>query len=173
MAGSVRVFIASSLDGFIAGGGDDLSWLPEPDPGGEDYGFGAFMAETAAMVMGRNTFDVVAGFPEWPYGDTPVFVATSRPLDPPRPTVGAVSGTPARMLEQVRASAPGSVYVDGGVLIRAFLDAGLVDEITVTVIPVILGAGIPLFAGTAERRALTLVDSRSYPSGLVQLRYSA
>ena len=81
MAGGVRVFIACSLDGFIAGPDDDLSWLPAADAGGEDYGYGAFIAETAAILMGRSTYDVAAGFPNWPYGSLLVFVARSRPLD--------------------------------------------------------------------------------------------
>lgn len=177
----VRVFIACSLDGFIAGPGDDLSWLPPPDPSGEDYGYGAFMAETAALLMGRRTYDVVAGFDPWPYGETPVFVATSRPLaagpgpEPERgavpPTVRAVTGTPAELLAAVQAAAPGPVYLDGGALIRSFLAAGLVDRLVVSVVPVVLGAGLPLFAGTEGQVALALQDVRSYPTGLVQLEY--
>jgi dihydrofolate reductase len=172
VAGSVRVFIACSLDGFIAGPDDDLSWLPGPDPDGEDYGYAAFMAETGAILMGRSSYDVVAGFPTWPYGDVPVLVATSRPLAPVVPTVTPISGSPAELLAAVRSRVEGNVYLDGGALIRSFLDAGLVDELTVTVVGVILGSGAPLFAGVARRRALRLLDSRSYPSGLVQLRYS-
>ena len=113
----------------------------------------------------------VLGFDGWPYGDTPVFVATSRPLDPVVPTVLAVGGQAERILDAVRAVTDGNIYVDGGVLIRQFMAAGLIDELTVTIVPVILGAGSPLFAGLAERRRLTLVGSRSYPSGLVTLDY--
>jgi dihydrofolate reductase len=174
MAGSVRVFIACSLDGFIAGPGGDLSWLPGPD-GGEDYGYDAFMAETTAILMGRATYDVAAAFEPWPYGAKPVFVATSRPLDPVASTVSAIAGTPAELLATVRASMPGAapvVYLDGGTLIRSFLDESLIDELTVTVVGVILGAGVPLFAGTARRHRLRLTAAVPYPSGLVQLRYA-
>jgi dihydrofolate reductase len=171
MPGLVRVFIACSLDGFIAGQDDDLSWLPPPDPGGEDYGYGAFMAETAALLMGRSTYDVVAGFSSWPYGDTPVFVATSRPLDPVVETVAAVGGSPAELLAAVRERVDGNVYLDGGRLIRSFLDAGLVDELVVTVVGVILGSGAPLFAGVGKRHELELLSATPYPSCLVQLRY--
>ena len=169
MTGPVRVFIASSLDGFIAGLGDDLSWLPAD--GGEDHGYAEFMAGTAALLIGRTTYDVVLGFDEWPYGDTPVFVATSRPLDPLVPTVRVVRGEPGSMLAAVREVTTGGVYVDGGVLIRQFLSAGLIDELTVTVVPCILGAGTPLFAGVGERHRLTLLGSRAYESGLVTLTY--
>ncbi len=169
LTGKVRVFIATSLDGFIAGPDDDLSWLPAD--GGEDHGYDEFMAKTAALVIGRTTYDVVLGFAEWPYGETPVFVATSRPLDPVSSTVHAVGGEPDRILAAVRAVTDGNIYLDGGALIRQFMAAGLIDELTVTIVPVILGAGSPLFAGLAERRRLTLIGSRSYPSGLVTLDY--
>ena len=171
MSGRVRIFIACSLDGFIAGTEDDLSWLPEPDPA-EDYGYGAFMAETGTILMGRGTYDVAAAFPEWPYGDTPVLVATSRPLEPVAKTVKAVKGTPAKILAAARRKAgDGDVYLDGGALIRSFLDAGLVDELVVTLVPTILGTGAPLFAGTAGRHQLVPRETRTFPSGLTQLRY--
>jgi dihydrofolate reductase len=169
--GPVRVFIATSLDGFIAGPGDDLSWLPEG--GGEDHGYDDFMAEIGAVLMGRTTYDVVLGMPSpWPFGDTPVFIATSRPLEPVVPTVRAVAGQPEQMLAAVRdVVADGGIYADGGVLIRQFLAAGLIDDLTVTIVPVILGAGTPLFAGLPERHRLTLTGSQAYGSGLVTLKY--
>ena len=197
MAGRVRVFIACSLDGFIAGEDDDLSWLPgvggdgQPEGAGaadevagddagagdasapDDHGFGAFFAQVGALLMGRRTYDVVAGFDRWFYDDTPVLVATSRPLgEPAAPTVRAVSGTPQELLAQARGVAgEANVYVDGGALIRQFLDAGLIDEITVSIIPVILGRGIPLFAGATARTPLELVEQRESDGTLVQLRY--
>lgn len=174
MAGSLRVFIAMSLDGFIAGEGDDLSWLPIPEEGGEDYGYADHMRRTAAILMGRRSYDVIAGFEgPWPYGDTPVFVTTSRPLTPAAPTVQAITGeTAADLVAEVqRAVGDGGIYVDGGQLIRSLLDAGLIDELTITVIPIILGAGAPLFAGAALRHRLELLGSEDYDNGLVQLRY--
>jgi dihydrofolate reductase len=170
--GPVSVFIACSLDGFIAGPDDDLSWLPTGD--GEDYGFDAFFAGIGAMVMGRNTYRVVEGFGgDWPYGDVPVLVATTRPLEPIRPTVRAIRGTAHELLEQARSVTDRGIYVDGGDVIRQFLDAGLIDELTVTVVPAILGAGAPLFAGATHRRSLALVESKAFRTGLVQLRYQS
>ncbi len=183
MPGTTQVFIACSLDGFIAGTGDDLSWLTSAGDGGDneggagdsdDHGFGAFFARVGALLMGRRTYDVVKGFEgDWFYGDKPVLVATSRPLgEPAAPTVRAVSGSPHELLEAAReAAGDGIVYVDGGVLIRSFLDAGLIGEMTVSLIPVILGEGIPLFAGAARRAQLELLDARPTSGGLVQLRY--
>ena len=175
MPGEAQIFLAMSLDGFIAGPGDDLSWLPEPNEGDEgepvDHGFDAFMATVGALLMGRRSYEVVKTLGGWYYGETPVLVATSRPLgDPIAPTVSAVSGSPRELLAKAREVAgERHVYVDGGALIRSFLDEGLIDEMTITLIPVILGAGIPLFAGVRERHKLKLVETRT--QGLVQLRY--
>lgn len=170
--GPVQVFIACSLDGFIAGPGDDLSWLPAGD--GEDYGFDRFLSGIGAIIMGRNTYAVVEGFAGgWPYGEIPVLVATTRPLaSPAYPTVRPVRGTAPELLQQARDVTVDGVYVDGGDVIRQFLDAGLIEELTVTVVPVVLGSGAPLFAGATRRRSLELVGSKAFPSGLVQLRYT-
>jgi dihydrofolate reductase len=172
MPGLVRVFIATSLDGFIAGPDHDLSWLPDPRPG-EDFGYEAFMARTGAILMGRSTYEIAAGFDPWPYGDTPVLVATRRELDEPAaPTVEPVSGTPQELVGLAHEAAVGrDIYLDGGDLIRQVLDAGLVDELTITVIPVILGAGFPLFTGAA-RHTLRLESTRLFEGGILQLRYA-
>ena len=131
------------------------------------------MAATGAILMGRGSYDGLLDMGYgWPYGDTPVLVATTRPLEPAAATVSAVSGTPAEMVAAARAAAGGrGVYADGGALIRTLLDAGLVDEAIVTVIGVILGAGTPLFAGATARRTLALQSATTFAGGLVQLRY--
>jgi dihydrofolate reductase len=173
MTARVRVFIASSLDGFIAGPDDDLSWLPTPDPEITDFGYGAFMARIGALLMGRRTYDVVEGFGgDWPYGQRPVLVATRNPLELKIPTVRAVEGSVLELIEQAREAAGElDVYIDGGDLIRQALDAGLIDEVILSVIPTILGAGTPLFAGHPRRHDLTLVSSQTFNGGLVQLTY--
>lgn len=167
----VRVFMAMSLDGYIAGPNDEIDWL-EAGADAEDT-FAPFMQSIGAMLMGRRTYDVVAGLgDEWPYGDTPVLVATHRDLDASRPTVRAVQGTISEMLDQARAAAgTRDVYLDGGQLIRNALDAGLVDDMVVTVIPTVLGAGISLFAGAEKRSRLELLSSRELGGNLVELRY--
>ena len=178
MQAPIRVFIACSLDGFIAGPDGDLSWLPVPQAGGEDYGYGEHMAQTAAILMGRSTYDAVTEMDpggEWFYGETPLFVATHRPLgEPPAgATVHAVSGDPVDLVAAVQAKiGVGGIYADGGELIRQLLDAALIDELVVTVVPVILGSGPPLFAGAGRRHQLELQGTSSYENGLVQLRYA-
>lgn len=168
----VRVFIASSLDGFIAGPNDELDWLPQHGSGAEDT-FAPFMKEVGALLMGRRTYDVVCGFEgAWFYGETPVLIATQRPLVAKVPTVRAVSGTIGELIDHaIRAAAGRDVYIDGGTLIRSALDAGLVDEMIVTIVPIVLGQGMPLFAGVRGRNPLALVSSRPIGADMVQLRY--
>lgn len=167
----VRVFIATSLDGFIAGADDDLSWLPPHGAGAEDT-FTPFIAEIGVILMGRRTHDVVSRFDgPWPY-PVPVLVATSRPLDGARADVSAVGGPIDVLVRGAREVAGAKdVYLDGGALIRAALDADLVDLLTVTVVPVVLGAGIPLFAGATRRHALELETVRPIGAGMVQITY--
>lgn len=169
--GKVRVFMASSVDGFIAGPNDDLDWLGGGE-GVEDT-FAPFFAQVGVMLMGRRTYDVVSGFEgAWPYGDTPVLVATSRLLDDARASVRGVSGAIESLVDQARAVAgTRDVYVDGGALVRSALDAGLVDDLTLTVMPTILGRGVSLFAGCERRHGLELQGCRPIGGGLVQLTY--
>lgn len=171
MPARVQVFIASSLDGFIAGPADELDWLPTHAEV-EDT-FTPFLAGIGALLMGRRTFEVVQAMEgPWPYGDVPVLVASHRELSSPPPTVRRVQGDIAELVaEAKRTAGEKDVYLDGGQMIREALDGGLIDEITLTVIPTVLGRGIPLFAGAARRHALELIDQRHIGLGLVQLRY--
>ena len=166
----VRAFLASSLDGFIAGPQDQLDWLPGHDAG-EDT-FTPFMRQVGAILMGRRTYDVVEAFDgPWPYGEVPVLVATTRPLHPKHPTLRPVQGCIGELLaEASRCAGARDVYVDGGVMVRAALDAGRLDELTLTLIPILLGEGIRLFNG-GSRRALTCESVREIGGGMVQLRY--
>jgi len=182
--GRVRVYIASSLDGFIAGPHDDIAWLDAPRPAWapmaappwastapDAVGYDEFMADVGAILMGRRTYDVVAAMDvEWPYGDVPVIVATGRPLEPEAPSVTTASAPIDNLVAEAREAARGKdVYVDGGSIIRQALDAGLIDELIVTLHPTLLGAGHPLFAGVESRHHITVRDVRRYGDGLVQL----
>lgn len=174
MTGRIRVYIATSFDGFIAGPNDELDWLGAPTPDRElpegVLGFDAFMAEVGAMVMGRRTYDVVAAMEGWFYGETPILVPTHRPLAPKVPTVRATRGSIDAILDEALEVAAGKdVYVDGGATVRDALDAGRVDEMVVTVIPILLGRGLPLFEGLRARHRLEIVYHRDYGGGAVQL----
>jgi dihydrofolate reductase len=162
----VRVYLACSLDGFIAGPDNDLSWLAPPDPAPtgptEALEFGEFMAQVGVMLMGRVTHDTVAAMGEWPYGEMPVLVATRRPLQPGAPSVRAVQGDIAELLaEACQTAGDKDVYLDGGALVRQALAANLVDELVLTWVPIVLGDGVSLFKGL-ERQNFEFVAQHSY-----------
>ncbi|MCB9896039.1 MAG: dihydrofolate reductase [Planctomycetes bacterium] len=168
----VRAFMAMSLDGFIAGPNDNMDWLHAYE--GHEDTFTPFYAQIGALLMGRRSYDVVCGFNvPWPYGETPVMVATHRELKPLAPTISTCAGTIEEVVEKAKAvAAPKDVYIDGGQLIRQAMDAGLVDEITATMIPSVLGKGIPLFHGLETAHRLKLISTRPIGAGLVELKYA-
>jgi len=165
------VFIGTSVDGFIARANGDLDWLP-PD-GGEPHGYDEFMATVDALVIGRKTFETVLTFDAWPYGDKPVFVLSSRPLAPapPAAVVERMSGDPVEIVSQLAARGIRHVYVDGGITIQRFLQDGLIQRLIITRVPVLIGAGIPLFGVTQRDIVLKHIGTRQYASGLVQSEY--
>lgn len=168
----VRIFLATSLDGFIAGNNDDLSWLPEPDAGSVDSGYADHMSKIGCLLFGRRTYDVVQNLDGWSYPPIPMHVATTRPLETGNPHVRAVTGSIEELIAQAREAAQGKdVYLDGGDLIRQAMDAGLVDHLVITMIPIALGEGIPLFAGCKSRHPLELQSHRQLDQGMVQLIY--
>jgi dihydrofolate reductase len=166
------VFIGASLDGFIARTDGSLDWLQPGDA--EPHGYDEFMATVDALVIGRKTFEKVLTFDAWPYGAKPVFALSSRPL-PPAPAgalVERMSGDPSEIVSQLVARGLRHIYVDGGVTIQRFLQAGLIQRLIITRVPVLIGAGIPLFGATPRDIALNHVATRQYASGLVQSEYT-
>ena len=166
------VYIATSVDGYIARPDGGLDWLARVEVAGEDYGYAAFFAGVDALVIGRNTYDTVLGFGQWPYTGKRCVVLTHRPAEP-RDGVEFFAGEPGSLLERLALDGIRHVYLDGGAVIRQCLAVGLVDELTLSLIPIVLGAGIRLFAGGEPELGLRLVECRSWPTGLVQLRYRA
>jgi dihydrofolate reductase len=163
------VFLATSVDGYIARPDGGLDWLKPFE--GQEHGYTAFYKSVDAVVIGRGTYDVVLTFPGWAYGRKRVIVCTHRAAAPSHGE--EITGEEPRALaERLDREGVERVYLDGGALIRSFLREGLVDEMTITVVPIVLGSGIPLFAAGLPERPLKLVDARTYPSGLVQLRYA-
>ncbi|MBE0642798.1 MAG: dihydrofolate reductase [Bacteroidetes bacterium] len=170
----ISVFIATSLDGFIAREDGAIDWLPAPMESGEDYGYGAFFESVDAIVMGRNTFELVLTFGAWPYGEKPVVVLSSRDLVfPPQvpPSVSQLGGSPESVVRRLSDRGYAYLYIDGGTTIQGFLREGLVDEIIITRIPVLIGSGIPLFGPLEADIPLRHVETRSFESGIVQSRY--
>ncbi|CAM2007016.1 dihydrofolate reductase family protein [Acanthopleuribacter pedis] len=176
----VRVYLACSLDGFIAGPDHDLSWLPSyaddspaalaRDTGSIDYE--TFIADVGAMLMGRRTYDVVRGFGgDWHYGDLPIHVATTRALDDAPPAaVKAVRGSIATLITEAKAAARGkNLYLDGGDLIRQAADADLIDHFIITYAPVALGRGTPLFGLIQNYYHLEITGSYRHDYGMLQV----
>ena len=166
----VVVYVAMSLDGFIAGPDGQLDWLEGAAAAGEDYGFEDLLRGVDAVAMGRRTWDVIAGIDDLPYGDRPLYVFTHRPA-PARAGVTFWQRDPAAAVADWAERGHRAVYVDGGTLVSAFLAEGLVDALTITVVPTLLGAGLPLFHDRARSTALALEGVQHWPSGMVQLRY--
>ena len=167
------MFIAVSLDGYIARADGSIDWLDAVGRPDEDYGFARFYAAVDALVMGRRTYETALGFPEWPYAGKRCIVLTHDPATArgtARHGEELHAGDVAALVERLGSEGVGRVYVDGGVVISQFLAAGLIDDLTVSVIPILLGSGARLFDRIPER-TLTLVSSRAYESGLVQLEY--
>lgn len=172
------VFIATSLDGFISRKDGSIDWLNEANQlvtAGEDCGYKVFSESVDVLVMGRHTFDLVRTFDAWPYGDKRVVVLSSRAVEIPddwRKTVSSSSEAPDVLLQRLETEGFRHVYVDGGITIQRFLAAGLINELTVTLIPVLLGEGRPLFGPLEKDVKLKLVQSKVYEFGFVQLTYA-
>ncbi len=166
----ISVFIAHSVDGYIATDDDSLDWLFAAAPDGEDYGYEAFMSDVDAVAMGRGSYDFIKGFTELPYGERPIYVFSSQTFEP-REHFTFWARTPREAVAEWEAAGITHVYVDGGHLISQFLEAGLVDDLTLTSVPVLLGSGRPLFHRIGTSTPLRLVDSQAFPSGMLNRRY--
>ncbi|MBM3107937.1 dihydrofolate reductase [Pseudomonas sp. P66] len=163
------VYIATSLDGFIARESGELDWLMVATTSSDDHGYAAYMASVDTLVMGRNTYEKVLTFGEWPYPHKRVVVLSS--------TLGAAPGVEvhpgpiADLVEHLRDTGAKSLYLDGGQVVQSFLREGRVDELTITRIPVLLGNGIPLFGALSKDVALQHMRSTTFENGFVQSTY--
>jgi len=166
------VFVGTSLDGFIARLDGRFDFLPAAE--GEPHGYEEFIATVDAIVMGRNTYEVVLAMAEWPYGTRPVFVLSSRalPAAPAGAVVERMDAPPAEVYATLQARGYRHVYVDGGLTAQSFLRAGLVDSLTITRVPVLIGAGIPLFGPLDADLQLGHVATRTLAGGAVQCEYA-
>jgi dihydrofolate reductase len=169
---TVSVFVGTSADGFLARRDGTYDFL---DPhGNEPHGFEEFFATIDTLVIGRGTFEIVAAFPEWPYGDRRVVALSSRPLDFSKirnARLEQMAGEPAEILKKLEGEGTKHIYVDGGITIQRFLAAGLVNRLIVTRVPVLIGDGIPLFGPVPRDIQLTLVAVRHFKTGMVQAEY--
>lgn len=170
------VYIATSVDGFIAGADGDIDWLLRPEYAVSllnGLSYEAFIADIDALVMGRHTYEKVRAFPEWPYGDLPVVVLSTQPPSPHETGhVRWMNGEPAAIVAQLAEQGCGHLYIDGGQTVQRFLQAGLIDELTMTRVPLLLGSGIPLFGADGPEQRLRLLAVTQSDNGFVQERYA-
>ncbi len=177
MRAKSSVFVAATLDGFIARSDGSIDWLNEANksvPAGEDCGFAQFMSGIDVLIMGRNTFEQVLSFNAWPYGSTPVVVMSHRKIKFPShlpESISTSSETPKDIVERLSAAGARRLYIDGGLTIQSFISAGLIDDITVTTIPVLIGTGKRLFGPLEGDVHLLHERTLSYPFGFVQNTY--
>jgi dihydrofolate reductase len=164
-------FVGTSVDGFIARRNGDFDFLPEG--GGEPHGYDEFMASVDVLVIGRNTFEKVLSFEQWPYGDKRVVVLSSRAIAPNirGAVIEHMSGSPAEITARLAAGGAGHAYIDGGITVQRFLRAGLIQRLVITRVPVLIGEGIPLFGALPHDVQLRHVLTTTYPSGLVKSEY--
>lgn len=168
------VYIATSLDGYIATSDDGLDWLyAVPNPDNDDYGYADFIKGIDALVMGRKTFEKVLTFDSWPY-TKPVFVLSNSLNQLPevvKNKAEKVSGVLRMLVKQLNAKGYRNLYVDGGSTIRSFLAEDLIDEMTITRVPVLLGSGIPLFTQLTDTLTFEHQKTEVLSSALVKSHY--
>ena len=167
-----KVFIATSLDGYIADKSGGIDWLHAlPNPDNIDMGYSEFISQIDALVMGRTTFETVCRFDiDWPY-QKPVFVLSNSLTAIPekyKDKAVHIKGSLKEILEQIHAKGFYRLYIDGGRTIQSFLTEDLIDEITITLIPYLLGGGIPLFTELPKRLDFECADSKIYLEKIVQ-----
>lgn len=171
-----HIMMAMSLDGFVARKDHTLDWLNKQPTENEDHGFFEFMDSVDALVMGSGSLRTVLGFGEWPY-QKPV-IALSRTMtkqDLPEHLQDKIefsTASPKALWSTLGERGYKRIYVDGGAIIRSFLKAGLVQDMKITMVPILLGEGIRIFGETEGDIDLELTSATSFPSGLVGLHYT-
>jgi dihydrofolate reductase len=172
--GIVSIFIATSLDGYIAKPNDDLSFLKIVEKEGEDYGYAQFTNTIDTIILGRKTYDYVLkeiGSSHYDNGARDVYVITRTE----KPSVGRTTfytGNLTELITQLKAKNTKNIYCDGGAeLIDALLKTDLIDEFIISIIPVLVGGGTRLFKDGRPEQALELIGSKTFDTGLTQLYY--
>jgi dihydrofolate reductase len=165
------VFIATSLDGFIARPDGSIDWLTDPAEKPGDTGYQEFMAVIDTVVLGRKTYETVLGFDFWPYEGKQVEVLSSTlPAEADERII--VHRTLDGLVQTLNDRGAKRVYADGGGVIQTFLRAGLLNELTITTVPVLIGAGIPLFGELDHDVHLTHNATRTLNGGFTQSDYT-
>lgn len=177
MLAKCSVFIATSLDGFISRVDGSIDWLMKANalaPPGEDCGYKSFMSTVDGLVMGRHSFEKVLSFDPWPYENLPVVVMSSQSIGIPqhlKTCVSTSSETPINLVKRLTKEGFKHLYIDGGITIQRFIVDHLIDELTITLIPVLLGSGRSLFGPITDDIELSHLKTKCFDGGFVQLQY--
>ncbi len=164
----VVLYIASSLDGYIARPEGDVDWLFHD----QDYGYSEFISRVGTVVMGRVTYEQILTFGEYPYPGTTGYVLSRTKAGERDENVQFLAGDLSKLVAEWKAESDKNIWlVGGGQVVREFLLHDVIDEFVLSFQPVLLGKGMPLFPPPTPQLSLTLVDSHAYDSGLVQLTY--
>ena len=173
-----HVFIATSLDGFIARKDHAIDWLENQGTTSEEHGYTQFIDSVDGIIFGRKTYEVVLDLiadGEWPY-PKPVIVLSRTLTNSDIPAhltdkVKITNQSPSDLFQTLDQKGWSRVYVDGGITIQSFLNEGLIEDLIITTLPVLIGEGIPLFGKTNQDIHLQLITTTQYPSGLAQSHY--
>jgi len=172
MKTKITYYVAVSLDGFIATADGGVDWLAPYEGTGEDYGYKAFYEPLDVLLLGSRTYEQALSFGEWPYRGKTCWVFSKRQLEAIDPGVRVMDKSPREVVAELDEGQYKNAWLVGGAaLAGSFRSQGLIDEYIITIIPTILGGGIPLFTPPGPSEALKLVSSERYESGLVQLKY--
>ncbi len=168
----ITYYVAASLDGFIAKEDGNVDWLDAVRVEGQDYGYRDFYARVDALLMGRRTYDQIRSFGDWPYKDKPCTVfSRDRELEPDAPAEFSTEN-PREVLDRLERRGHAHAWLVGGAnLAGSFFDRGLISDFVVTLIPTLLGSGLPMLGPSGTSRRLELVERAEYPNGVVQLHY--
>ncbi|WP_417795772.1 dihydrofolate reductase family protein [Terasakiella pusilla] len=167
-----HIFIATSLDGFIARTDHQLDWLIKQPSEAEDHGYEAFISNMDGLIMGRGSFETLLSFNEWPYKKPTIVMSKSLTPDQiPKKLRGKVTLTRQKPEELMEDLAWSKAYIDGGKVIQSFINAGLIEDMIITTVPILIGDGISLFGSIERDIDLKLISSNAFKSGMVQNHY--
>jgi len=168
----VILFIAASLDGYIAKTGDNMDFLSIVEQKGEDYGYNEFIKTVDTVILGRKTFDwVMKQVPQFPHADKDTYIIT-RTARPDDGKIKFYTGDLKELVLTLKAGNGKNIFVDGGAeVVHSLLKEKLVDEFYISVIPILLGEGVRLFKDGRPEQKLKLISSKHFEKGLVQLQY--
>jgi len=167
----IILYIAMSLDGYIAKPNDDLSFLSIVETEGEDYGYADFVATVDTVIIGRKTYEWVTNQVEFPHADKTAYVITRTPRSN-RGKTFFYTGDLTELIRKLKSEPGKNIFCDGGAeIVNELLKNNLIDELIISVIPILVGEGTRLFKEGRPERILKLISTKTFDSGLVQLRY--